>query len=89
MFFSSIMGYFIEEKKALREYSWKIKELKDKVLNFQTLSKENQTLDGYFAALSDINSLLRSYFAVMYNDFLFKAKENSKIIRNTHKFATF
>ena len=25
MFFSSIMGYFIEEKKALREYSWKIK----------------------------------------------------------------
>ena len=84
MFFSSIMGYLIEEKKTLCEYSWKIKELKDKVLNFQTLSKENQTLDGYFIALSDINSLLRSYFAIMDNDFLFIRRKKIQKLLEIH-----
>ena len=84
MLFSSGIGYFMEEEKTLREYCWRIKELKDKVLNLQTLSGTARTTDDYFQAVLNINSLLRSYFAVVDIDFFFRKRRKIQKIYEIH-----
>lgn len=75
MLFSSGIGYLVEEQKCLREYCWKIKELKDKIINLQTLPENTSTINEYYDAIMAVNSLLRSYFAIIDNDFFFDGRE--------------
>lgn len=80
--FSSLTGYLIEEKKTSMEFCWKIKELKDKVLNFQTLYNSN--MDTYICALMDVNTLLREYFAIWDNDFFFCRRKKIQKMYEIH-----
>lgn len=81
-FFSSLVGYLIEEKKTSMEFCWKVKELKDKVLNLQTLYKTN--MDSYIGALMDVNTLLREYFAIWDNDFFFRRRKKIQKMYEIH-----
>ena len=79
--FSSILGYFREEKHLLREYHWKISALKECAVELVTIPKNEISNNEFYNAIRNLNTLLTDYFAIIDTDFwCYKRKEIQKLL---------
>ena len=69
MTFSSVVGYIKEEKHLLREYHWKLSELKECAVELVTIPVKESTIYDYYCSTRTLNKLLNDYFSVIDTDF--------------------
>lgn len=83
---SSFVGYFMEEKRFICEYYWKLLDLKRKTVVLMSIPVNKATWDEYYNAISSIHDILLGYFAVVEADYFFRKGEKTKKICEIHSF---
>lgn len=72
---SSIIGYVNEEERLLREYHWKLSELKEYAMELESIPEKGSSIDTYYYAAKELNILLTNYFAMVDTDFFFISRK--------------
>jgi len=84
---SSFVGYFIEEKRFMREYYWKLLELKRRAVVLMSIPFDKATWEEYYNAISSIYDILLGYFALVDAEFIFfRIGEKAKKLCEIHSF---
>ncbi|MBR2407898.1 MAG: hypothetical protein IKB07_02975 [Lachnospiraceae bacterium] len=84
---SSFVGYFIEEKRFMREYYWKLLDLKRRAVVLMSIPFDKATWEEYYNAISSIYDILLGYFALVDVEFiLFRKGEKAKKLSEIHSF---
>ncbi len=81
---TSVIGYLTEEEKLIREYLWKISELKYCSIELQTIPEyghsDVELYEMYYDKYKQMNQILTNYFAIVDVDFFFHRRKKTQII---------
>ena len=82
MFFSSIIGYIKEEQRSSKEYLFRLMELKEKVINLETIPLEKTDINEIYTATVEIHNVLINYFYLVDTNFLIPQRKIPRYILN-------
>lgn len=84
LMFSSLIGYYEEEKKNCKEYYWHLIALRNRGLVLSSIPIHKGTYKDYWEALTNINEILEKYFAIFDQDFIFIGRKKIQKILEIH-----
>lgn len=81
---TSLVSYLREEEHLKEEFTWKLSELEKRTMELETISLIGRTKEQYlereYVVFTEINSILKSYFAIVDVETFFPKRESIQLI---------